>query len=219
MAKAIDIFEETFQRAWSQVAGSLHVYQLFKDVHEENKEPVKNYNETIEATDIARFGIVIGVAAMDDYFTRKYADVLVPCIKKKGVNPKMVEMLEGAGLNVAGALDLLAMERPFRRIRKLAQDYYKGYATHSIGKIDALYATLGISKLSEHSQRRAKRQTLIQSVESFVKRRHQIVHGGDLNRRGNLQPIDMKFMKKLNDIELFVRSADLHIDAYLKQKR
>ena len=168
---------------------------------------------------MGRFGIVLSVASMDDFFTRKYAEVMIKAIKKHGVNKGFTEMLESAGLDVAGALELISMDRPYRRIRTIAQDYYRNYTTQTTGKIDDLFKTIGISNLSIHAQNRSKRKTLISSVTELVKRRHKIVHSGDLTRTGKLQKIDQKTVNRIKDIKIFVNFANDHIDNYLKQRK
>ncbi|MFT4175359.1 MAG: hypothetical protein QM627_01775 [Luteolibacter sp.] len=218
MASALDTFKSTFARARLQIKSSTHVLKIINTLNEEEGQPKIAYNDSTEVSDIARFGIILGVAAMDDYFTRKFAEVLVPCIKTRGVNKKMAEMLENSGLDLAGALGLLAMDRPYRRIRKHAQDFYETYSTQSMPKIDGLFSTLGIANLSQHAERRAKKKKLISSIEAFVKKRHEIAHAGDLIRYGKLQKVDLAFMKRLDHIEIFVHSCDTHINNFMNQK-
>jgi hypothetical protein len=186
---------------------------------EKRKHPIKSINDHPPSADLVRFSVVLSIAAMDDYFTRKYAEVLVPCLKRHGIKSEFISMLEHAGLDLAGSLELISMDRPYRRIRKIAQDFYKGYSTQSTQRIDDLFKTIGISGLSEHAQRRAKRRNLLQSIELFVKRRHQIVHAGDLNRRGTLQPIELNILNKSKDVVIFVMNAEDHINKYVKQKK
>ena len=205
------------RRAVSQIAGSL---SLLRAVNKLGKDEKIELNDNHTVSDMARFGIVLSVAAMDDYFTRKYAEVFVPSLKRHGLNKHCAEMLEKAGLDLQSAIELLTMQRPYSRLRKLAQDHYKNYSTQSVSKIDDLYATIGITNLSRHTQNRANRRTLIASIDLMVKRRHKIVHAGDLTRTGKLNPLSEKEIeKRMNDILLFVKSADNHIEAYLKQKK
>ncbi len=217
MADAITHFEEIFARANSQLAGSLAILDAFNENQSQEGEPKFTYNTLTEASDMGRFAIVLAVASMDDYFTRKYAEVMVKAIKKHGVNSSFTNMLEEAGLDLAGALELLSMERPYRKIRTLAQDYYQNYTTQSTSKIDKLYETIGIASLSKHAERRSKRKTLITSINELVKRRHKIVHSGDLTRTGKIQKIDTRLVNRINDVRIFVECSNKHIDAFLKQ--
>ena len=219
MADALSHFIETYERGESQLAGSFTVLELFNNAQKENEKPPFTYNTLHEASDMGRFGIVLSVASMDDYFTRKYAEVMIKAIKKHGVNKGFTEMLESAGLDVAGALELISMDRPYRRIRTIAQDYYRNYTTQTTGKIDDLFKTIGISNLSNHAQNRSKRKTLISSVTELVKRRHKIVHSGDLTRTGKLQKIDQITVNRIKNIKIFVNCANDHIDSYLKQRK
>lgn len=218
MSNAFEHFERIYERAWSQVIGSTHILESFNEHREENGEEKLKYNEVSEVTDMARFGIVLAVAAMDDYFTRKYAEVLVRSLKRHGVTPAFSKMLEDAGLDLAGALALLHMQKPYGRIRKIAQDYYSGHVTQSENRIDSLFETIGISNLCSHAQRRAKRKALLTSIRILVKRRHKIVHAGDMSRTGVIAKIDNTLLKRIEHVELFVKSADAHIEAFTKQK-
>lgn len=220
MPKAIESFEATYARALSQLSGSFHILDAFNRAREEDSEKKYIYNDRHEVSDMGRFGIVLAVAAMDDYFTRKYAEIMIPAIKKNGINSRFTEMLESAGLDVSGALELLSMERPYRRIRTLAQDYYRNYTTQSTDKIDALFHTIGISGLSGHAQRRSnKPKALLKSVNELVSRRHKIVHAGDLTRTGKIQKIDQRVVNRIKDIDIFVQSSELHINQFMEQKK
>lgn len=180
MADAYTHFLDTHARAHSQVQGSHTVLKLFNAAQIKAGKPKFTYNTLTAASDMGRFGIVLAVASMDDFFTRKYAEVMVKAIKRHGVNSKFTEMLEDAGLDLSGALELISMDRPYRRIRSIAQDYYRNYTTQSTHNIDKLYETLGVKNLSLHAQKRSKRKTLTSSVSELVRRRHKIVHAGDL---------------------------------------
>ncbi len=218
MADAYTHFNETFQRSNSQLEGSFHILNAFNEGQDENGEPRFTYNTLTEASDMGRFGIVLAVASMDDFFTRKYAEVMIKAIKRHGVNKKFTAMLEDAGLDVAGALELISMDRPYRKIRTLAQEHYSNYTTQSTSKIDDLLETIGISKLCQHAQSRSKRKTLIKSISELVKRRHKIVHSGDLTRTGKLQAIDTRTVRRIPHVQIFVKHANEYIDAFLKQK-
>ena len=195
-----------------------HVLDLFNAAQKEGGEKELEYNDLHEVTDMARFGIVLSVAAMDDYFTRKYAEVLAPALKRHGITDSFSEMLESAGLDLAGAIALLQMKRPYSRIRKIAQDYYSGFVTQSENRIDSLYETIGITNLCQHAQQRSKRKQLLKSINILVKRRHKIVHAGDMSRNGLVAPIDRTTINRIKLIEVFVTNADAHIESYLKQK-
>lgn len=215
MSSAFDSFQATFDRATQQITSAKELLPPA----EKRKHAFQSINDHPPSADLVRFNVVLSIAAMDDYFTRKYAEVLVPCLKRHGIRSEFTAMLEDAGLDLAGSLELISMDRPYRRIKKLAQDFYKSYATQSTKRIDELFKTIGISGLSEHTQRRAKRKNLLQSIELLANRRHQIVHAGDLNRRGTLQPIELNILNKSKDVYVFVAHAEVHINDYVKQKK
>jgi hypothetical protein len=213
---ALETFATTFGRATSQISAALKLIEVINNLEEEQQIEL---NDSHAVSDMARFGVVLAVAAMDDYFTRKYAEVFVPVLKRHGLNKHCSDMLEDAGLDIRSAIELLTMDRPYSRLRKLAQDNYSNYTTQNVGKIDDLFKTIGITKLSLHAQNRSKRKTLISSIDKMVKRRHKIVHTGDLTRTAKLNKINITEMqRRFADICLFVSCADKHIEAYKKQK-
>jgi hypothetical protein len=225
---AIETFKTTFGRAHSQINGATSLLELLNEIeddraernNETKKQKQQELNDDHAVSDMARFGIVLAVAAMDDYFTRKYAEVFVPTLKRHGTNKHCVDMLGKAGLDLKSAIELLTMERPFSRIRKLAQEYYKNYSTQNTNRIDELFKTIGISGLSVHAQNRStKKKTLITSIDKIVSRRHTIVHAGDISRSGKLNPMKIEETKRrLNDVAMFVQCSDLHIEAFKTQK-
>ena len=75
-----------------------------------------------------RFSIVIGVAAMDDYFTRKFCDNLSDFIKEnQGLTEELANLFDKAGFTVSKAIELLAETttketgRPFRVVRSVIE--------------------------------------------------------------------------------------------------
>lgn len=166
-------------------------------------------------TDIGRSGVVLAVAAMDAYFTRRFSELLVPYLKAKGTTKALSELLESAGLDVAQALALAIMDRPFRRIRALVDGYLERYTAQKSDRIDSLFAAYGLTELSKHAMNKAGRKTLKRSVAILVERRHQIVHEGDLNKHGKLNDFDwVEMAKRLRDLKMLVDAADQIIESF-----
>ena len=159
-------------------------------------------------TDLTRTSVVLAVASMDTYFTARFAEMLVSYLKKHGAKKSLVETLKNAGLDTTQALEMLQMERPYRRIRSLMDAYLERFTTQRIDVIDELFLCYGLKDLSVNSQKLAKRKNPIRRVEKIVERRHQIVHAGDLNSHNKLQDIDPDETKRqIGDLKLFVNSA------------
>jgi len=169
------------------------------------------------ADDVLRGAVVLSVAAMDSYFTRRFAELLVPFLKRNGANEKLTKMLTEAGLDIAVALELAVMQRPYRRIRGLIQRHLSTYTTQRFHVIDDLFLALGVKDLSKHAQGAAHRKTLLRSVELLVERRHQIVHEGDHSRNGSLNRIDAdELIRRQTDLLLYVEHADALIARAVK---
>jgi len=163
-----------------------------------------------DLSDMARAAVVLAVAAMDAYFTGVFAERLVPFVKKKKTAPvALTTLLNKAGLDTAVALELLGMERPYRRVRKLMDAYLAQHVTQRVEAIDELFLAYGFKKFCHHVQSRTRRKTLLASVRSLVQRRHHIAHRGDLNSHGRLLPITpIQIKRRVLDIVKFVASAD-----------
>jgi hypothetical protein len=203
-SKAAKAFLETHQRILE--LGNLHL-QLRK----QDGGPHKCCD------DILRASVVLGVAAMDAFFTRRFCELLVPFLKKNGPNERLIALLSKAGLGAQAALEMAVMDRPFRRIRSLVETYLSDYTAQRFAAIDELFLTLGLRDISKHSAGKAGRATLLRSVEKLVERRHCIVHEGDLNRHGRLTAIDGRtILKRLRDTTLFVQHADALITTAVK---
>jgi hypothetical protein len=171
-------------------------------------------------TDIVRGAIVLSVAAMDAYFTRRFVEVLVPYIKRNGATPGLVELLGRAGLNTEQALLIATMARPFRRIRTLVESYLAGYTTQRFHAIDELFLCLGIKDLTKHAQAKTKKVHLFTTVQALVDRRNQIVHEGDLNKHGKICSVAPKqAIRQMKALIAFVLAADDIISSASRVRR
>jgi len=191
---------------------------LWKLKNQTTKSPTdKEYNEDRVLPDMGRAGIVIAVSAMDDYFTRRFAECVVPLLKSRKFSKKLTNFLGDCGLDVSAALELLTMERPYRRIRKLVDDHLSRHTTQRFKAIDSLYEKTGLSGFSAGIEKRTKRRQLKVSVEKLVERRHDIVHKGDMNFNGRVSDLSYKqAIKRIEDAKLFVDTAEEIIAARMK---
>lgn len=163
-----------------------------------------------DLSDMTRAAVVLAVAAMDAYFTGVFAERFVPYLKKKKTPPKALsDLLEKAGLDTTAALQLLGMDRPYRRVRTLLDSYLAQHVTQRIEVVNELFLAYGLKDFSKHVQSRAKNSKLLSSIRSIVERRHKIVHKGDLNSHGKIQGIKAsEIRKRVMHIVKFVSAAD-----------
>ena len=145
-------------------------------------------------SDMGRASIVLAVSAMDQFFTRRFCELLIPFLKKYGPTDGLVDMLGSAGFDVREALVAIGMKRPYRRIRTLIEAHLETYTTQRFGAIDKLFLSIGLKDLSENSERRTGRKTIRSSIEKLVERRHLIAHAGDVNSYGKLNPVDLALL-------------------------
>lgn len=170
----------------------------------------KNNNNSMPATeDLIRASVVISVAALDTYITDVFSEKLVPYIKKYDPGDHLIKILSDSGLDTKEALNLIKMERPYRRIRNLVEQYYSTYTTQRFEVIDKLFLAYGLKDISDKAQDKSGRITLKRSIAILIQRRHKIVHDGDYNSHGKLVKINSaEVMRRVNDVMLFVTCLD-----------
>ena len=191
MTKALDTFHKTINRS----NGLLIIYQ-------------KTHNNPtfvgLNNADLIRSAIVLAVSGMDAYFTSRFTENLISFIKNKGTTRQLVDVLQKAGLNTEQALQMITMDRPYRRIRTLVDQYLSEYTTQRFDVIDRLFEIYGINNLTTNAQGLTKRKALIKSIGRTIKRRHEIVHKGDYNSHDKLKEVDhTRSKKQIADIKLF----------------
>src|SRR5687768_1296095 len=113
---AFDTFKVTHERGKVMVERSIKLAAAVQKLT--SKPSLAEYNHEYVA-DLGRSGIVTAVAALDRYFTTKFAECVVPVLKHEGPSDGLLKILASSGLDLKGALGLLHMERPHRRINTL----------------------------------------------------------------------------------------------------
>lgn len=199
-SKSYAAFEKTIER-------SLNLAELTQPVEIILK--AKPTNANVDASDILRASLVLGVAAMDSYFTDVFAEHFIRYIQKNGSNDKIVSILEKANFSTEVFLELLAMDRPYRRLRTRIDEYLSKCTTQNTTVIDELFIAFRIKNFSQNISKLKRRKRLISSINSAAKRRNQITHEGDINSHGKINRItEIDVKRKLNDIVVYVAGAD-----------
>lgn len=159
--------------------------------------------------DIVRGAVVLAVAALDTYVTDAFSEKLVPYLQRYKPDDELIELLYKSGLDTKEALVLLGMERPYRRIRTLIENYYGSYTTQKFDVIDQIFKPYRLASITENAARKSGKPSIKTSVGKLVERRHQIAHAGDYNRHGRIIDIDEeKIAKRIKHLELLVTSMD-----------
>lgn len=172
----------------------------------------------MKVSDLARASIVLSVSAMDGYFTRKFAETLIPFLKKKGPTKGIVKILEKAGFDITEAICLLNMRRPFRRIRTLVQGYLDRVVAQKFAVIDELFVCFGYKDFTHNIQKRTHRKRMLRTIEILIERRHDIVHDGDVDSRGRLKPLSIKQThRRLKELARFVWYSERIINRQMKK--
>jgi hypothetical protein len=172
----------------------------------------------MKVSDLARASIVISISAMDGYFTRKFAETLIPFLRKKGPTKGIVKVLEKAGFDITEGIRLLNMNRPFRRIRTLVEGYLDRVVAQKFAVIDELFLCFGYKDFSHNVQKRTHRKRMLRTIEILIERRHDIVHDGDVDSRGRLKPLDIKQThRRLKELARFVWYSERIINQQMRK--
>ncbi len=170
--------------------------------------------------DIMRAAIVLAVAAMDNYFTNRFVEMFIPFLKTRGPTKGLLDLLGKAGFDTKLALEMLTMERPYRRLRSLVDSYLDRFVTQRFEVIDSLFLAYGVKNFTHSVQAKIGRKTLLRSIEILVERRHAIVHGGDLNAHNCLVDIDgSEVLRRITDMEVFVTGAEKFLNSLVRVKK
>lgn len=162
--------------------------------------------------DIIRGAVVLTVSAVDSYVTDVFAEFFIKFLKSKPVDNATEELLQKAGLDTKVALEMLTMDRPFRRIRKLVDDYHAKYTTQKFQVIDEFFRIYGLPGITTRAEQKSGRTTLKRSVELLIQRRHDIAHNGDYNKHGRIKDIDGNvILRRIKDTERLVENMDFII--------
>ena len=183
--KSFTKFKKTIGRCMELVT----TYETLNQLH-------SNGQGSIASKDIIRAAVVLAVAALDAYATDAFAEKLVPYLKKHKPDQSLIDLLQKAGLDTKEALTLLAMERPFRRIRTLIANHHSTYTTQRFEVIDQLFLPFRLKKFTQNAEAKSKKKLLKASVENLISRRHEIVHDGDYTAHGKIKDIEPNVIRK-----------------------
>lgn len=163
----------------------------------------------LRRTDLIRTGVVLSVSAMDTYYTRRFVELLIPFVKRKGVTERLAALLVDAGLDTKQAVEMAMMKRPLRRLRSLLNRHLEKKVTQRFRVVDDLFLAYGIKDLTGHAEAATGRKKLRASVEILVQRRHRIVHDGDLDSRGRLRQIrSEEMLRRIEDMCKLVDASE-----------
>lgn len=159
--------------------------------------------------DIICGAVVLSVSALDAYVTDVFAEKLVPYLKAFTPDDSLIEILHEAGLNTREALNLIRMERPYRRIRTLIEKYYSRYTTQKFDINDKLFLQYHLKNITKNAANKSGKALIRRSVEILIERRHEIAHNGDYNSHGRINDISEKvILKRINDLNILVNMMD-----------
>lgn len=146
---------------------------------------------------------------MDTYVTDVFAEKLVAYLKWYTPDESLIDLLYSAGLDTKEALNLITMERPYRRIRTLVEGYYAAYTTQKFDVIDQIFLPYRLKNIVDNAVKKSGRVSIKNSVGKLIERRHEIAHAGDYNGHGRIVDIDEERIgKRIEHLEILVTNMD-----------
>ena len=202
-SKAFKKFKKTIHRC-NELHRSYKVIHGVTDMFKDEKDvriPLPH--------DIIRGSVVLSISALDAYITDVFSEKLVSYLKNHKADDELIQILYDAGLDTREALTLIQMDRPFRRIRNLMDQYYNNYTTQKFDVIDNLFKTYRLIDITENAQRKSGKKNLKATVQKLIDRRHKIAHDGDYNAYGKITAIDdVVISKRIKSLDLLVQNID-----------
>lgn len=163
--------------------------------------------------DIVRGAVILAVSALDAYVTDVFSEKFITYMKTKTPDKTIIDLLSAAGLDTKTALDLIKMDRPYRRIRTLIDKYYCRYTTQNFRVIDDIFKIYHLQNITANAEKMTGRTTIRDSVRILIERRHEIAHNGDYDKFGRVKDIDEKsILKRIKDLGVLVTNMDTLID-------
>ncbi|MBN72964.1 MAG: hypothetical protein CME32_27225 [Gimesia sp.] len=198
-SKAHEKFLKTIRRCESLVES----YKRLQKIDHENGVDVPT------PKDIIRGAVVLAVAALDTYVTDVFSEKLVPYLKNYNPDDELIGLLFDAGLDTKEALGLLSMDRPYRRIRTMIENYYGSYTTQKFEVIDLIFKPYRLKNITDNAAKKSGKESIKKSVGKLVERRHQIAHAGDYNSHGRIIDIDEgQIGRRIQHLEMLVKNMD-----------
>lgn len=117
-SRTVGVFNKTMKRCYYLM--TMHALML------------KHKSDYPTPSDMVRSAVVLSVAAMDSYFTNRYAEILIPFIKKHGATKDIISLLSDARLDTKTALEIIAMKRHYRGIRTLVDRHLTNFTAQKM---------------------------------------------------------------------------------------
>lgn len=206
--KAFDIFQKNIGRAEN-------LFALHRAVFQRGRPPK-------EWADILRAALIFAAAALDAYMHDKLVEIVPRVIKdtRNRLPGNLIDILKSNGITYESLIEMLFSGNHERRFREAIKKHYAERTIQDIGDIDKVVKNLGISdfwfSLAKAINKRKGRIRKINKegvkdfIQSYIYRRHKIVHEADLwSGRMRLRPITVEFTKRgIERIKIFVEKFD-----------
>ena len=213
---AFDAFNRTLERAQSLV--DVHCVSFPKGRPPKGGEP----------DDLLRAVVVFAVSAVDSYIHDKIIEnvvrIVVYCGKRgSGFPGHLIDVMKSA-ITTEKALTLIYRKRPDQEVQKIMRQHLSERTFQDPGKIEAAMRYLGLSDLWEPVRvrlRLSSKDRAKKFIQSYVNRRHHIVHEGDIYKskkyRHQLRPITRPYARNcVRDVKKFVKVLNDVIDQHLQ---
>jgi len=213
---AIDNFRNVIHRAEAMVA-------LHKTLCPRGKPRA-------EHADLLRAAVVTAVSGMDGYFHERIPESIARFVRaKKGRNlpGRLVQLIKEAATHDR-LIEVLFEERPLSHIATMVRKSMADRTYQDAGKIEDAIKILGVEDLWFKMAQKLKvsKDKAKTHIQSYVQRRHQIVHRGDFGQtkrtKNQLKPMARPYADNcVREIGRFVEAIDSIVEtglASLEQK-
>ena len=173
-----------------------------------------------DSDELIRCAIVLKIASMDAFFTDKFIEIFVPFAKKNGISKELETIIKKTGITFGESLDILTQTEPLETLLCKMKNKIEKHVTQEQEKIDFLFKGFGINSISSAAEKydnltAIKKDDLLKKVRLLVKRRHSIVHYGDITPTGSVKRIGLGTIKKIENIDRFVTACEYLLNKQL----
>lgn len=164
--------------------------------------------------DLLRAAVVFAVSAFDMYAADRFAEHFIPYIKSHEPTKRDDKFLSDIGFTAKETILMIThtRKRPFRRIRKVLDEYLSRKPMQTFSSVNKLYGYYGLKDIIARADRKKKSTKLSTIVEKLVHRRHEIVHAADYNGKNALKSIAERDVRKgIEALSILVSNMDFII--------
>ena len=181
------------------------------------------YRGKWDSDELIRYVIVLKIASMDTFFTDKFMEMFIPFIKKNGITDGLELVIKKTSITLKESLNFLTQKEPLETLFYKMRNEIRRYVAQDQKRIDFLFKGFGIDSISfaaeEYDNTGAgKKDDLLRRVRVLVRRRHSIVHDGDMMIQAGLaKKIGWGTISKIETIDRYVTACEYLLNKQIER--